>query len=67
MKTDEKSKTDSTIDEKNKAKTKMIHASYDETWDTATLYCTEDYFNNLGKDVIYDLLCSKLGFERENI
>ena len=56
-----------TIDEKNKAKTKMIHASYDETWDTATLYCTEDYFNNLGKDVIYDLLCSKLGFERENI
>lgn len=54
-----------TIDEKNKAKTKMIQASYDENWNTVTLYCTEDYFNNFGKDGIYELLCSKLGFEKD--
>lgn len=52
-------------DEKNKTKTKTIHASYDETWNTATLYCTEDYFNKLGKDGIYDVLCSKLGFQKD--
>lgn len=52
-------------DEKNKARTKTFHASYDETWNTVTLYCTEDYFNNLGKEGIYELLCSKLGFEKD--
>ena len=50
------------IDEKNKTRIKTIHASYDETWGTITLYCTEDYFNALGKDGIYALLCYKLGF-----
>ncbi len=36
----------------------------DETWNTSTLYCTEDYFNKLGKDGIYDVLCSELGFQK---
>lgn len=54
-----------TIDEKNKIKTKRISASYDEYWNTATLYCTEEYLNKLGKDGVYKLLCSKLGYNKE--
>lgn len=58
----EKSIPTISIDEINKPRTKIIQASYDERWNTVTLYCTKDYFNSLGKKGLYKLLCSKLGY-----
>ena len=58
----EKSIPTISVDEINKPRTKIIQASYDERWNTVTLYCTKEYFNSLGKKGLYKLLCSKLGY-----